>query len=178
VRLSQLGTEVTVWPIVPAPDDCVAISGMRIGRGNRSIRRKSNFVHTTNPTWPDPDSQLRRRGGIPATKHLSYFIKRLTVILATTLWSTPFPVLFCRGRNRIYWWIWSRVMGMHAKSFLLLMLYCDYICRTLGSEGRGNWIESLRLTCGGRMGGRDASFVPYSWRKLHAPPSNGSNAQE
>jgi hypothetical protein len=41
VRLSPLGTSTTNWPIVPAPDDddddeCGAVGGMRIGRGNRS----------------------------------------------------------------------------------------------------------------------------------------------
>jgi hypothetical protein len=35
VRLSPLGTSVTIWPIVPAPDDSLefgAVGGMRIGR--------------------------------------------------------------------------------------------------------------------------------------------------
>jgi hypothetical protein len=44
VRPGPLGTSATVWPIVPAPDDdddeCGAVGGMRIGRGNRSTRRK------------------------------------------------------------------------------------------------------------------------------------------
>jgi hypothetical protein len=45
LRLSPLGTEATVWPIVPATDDdddddCGVIGGMRIDRGNRSTRRK------------------------------------------------------------------------------------------------------------------------------------------
>jgi hypothetical protein len=58
VRLSTLGTAATVWPIVPAPDDyddddeCGAVGGMRIGRGNRSTRRKpapSVSLSTINP---------------------------------------------------------------------------------------------------------------------------------
>jgi hypothetical protein len=38
VRLSLLSTSATNWPIAPAPndDDCGAVGGMRIGRGNRS----------------------------------------------------------------------------------------------------------------------------------------------
>jgi hypothetical protein len=38
----SLGTSATEWPIVPAPGDCDcgAIGGMKIGRGNRSARRK------------------------------------------------------------------------------------------------------------------------------------------
>jgi hypothetical protein len=35
-RASPLGTLATNWPVVPALDDeeCGAVSGMRIGRGN------------------------------------------------------------------------------------------------------------------------------------------------
>jgi hypothetical protein len=46
VRLSPLGRSATIWPIVPAPnnddddDECGAVGGMRIGRGNQSNRRK------------------------------------------------------------------------------------------------------------------------------------------
>jgi hypothetical protein len=39
VRLSPLGTSATNWPTLPAPDDG-AFRGMRIGRGNRSTRKK------------------------------------------------------------------------------------------------------------------------------------------
>jgi hypothetical protein len=47
VRLSPLGTSATNWPIVPAPmmdDECGAVGGMRIGRGNRSTQRKPASV--------------------------------------------------------------------------------------------------------------------------------------
>jgi hypothetical protein len=41
VRLIPLGTSVTNWPIVPAPDDKYGtFGGMRIGRGNLSTVRK------------------------------------------------------------------------------------------------------------------------------------------
>jgi hypothetical protein len=39
-KLGPLDTSATEWPIVPAPGDCGAIGGMKIGRGNRSTRRK------------------------------------------------------------------------------------------------------------------------------------------
>jgi hypothetical protein len=41
-KLGPLGTSATEWPIVPAPDDCDngEFDGMKIGRGNRSTRRK------------------------------------------------------------------------------------------------------------------------------------------
>jgi hypothetical protein len=47
-----------------------AIGGMKIGRGNRSTRRKpapAPLCPPQNPTWPDPG-----RGGKPATNRLSY----------------------------------------------------------------------------------------------------------
>jgi hypothetical protein len=63
VRLSQLGTSATNWPIVPAPDDdddddddgeeCGVVCGMRIDRGNQSTCRKpapSGTLSVTNPT--------------------------------------------------------------------------------------------------------------------------------
>jgi hypothetical protein len=67
------------WPLVQAPDDrwgdCGAIGEMKIGRGNRSTRRKpapAPLCPTTNPTWPDPGSNPGRRSGKPATNRLSY----------------------------------------------------------------------------------------------------------
>jgi hypothetical protein len=40
--LGPLGTSATEWPIVPATGDCddAEFGGMKIGRGNRSTRRK------------------------------------------------------------------------------------------------------------------------------------------
>jgi hypothetical protein len=40
--MGPLGTSATEWPIVPAPDDYDdgEIGGLKIGRGNRSSRRK------------------------------------------------------------------------------------------------------------------------------------------
>jgi hypothetical protein len=42
VQLGPLGTSATDWPIVPAPGDYDdgEFGGMKIDRGNRSIRRK------------------------------------------------------------------------------------------------------------------------------------------
>jgi hypothetical protein len=56
-------------------DEYGAVCGMRIGRENRSTRRKPVTIATfssTNPTWRDLDSNPGRRGGKPATKPLSY----------------------------------------------------------------------------------------------------------
>jgi hypothetical protein len=44
-RLSPLGTSATNWPIVPDPDndddECGAVGGMRVSRGNQSTRKKT-----------------------------------------------------------------------------------------------------------------------------------------
>jgi hypothetical protein len=69
-KLGPLGTAAIYCPIVPAPGDCEDgefFGGMKIGKGNRSTRRKP-----TNPTWPDPGLNPGRRGGKPATNRLSY----------------------------------------------------------------------------------------------------------
>jgi hypothetical protein len=75
VRLSPLGTSATVRPIVPASDDdeCGAVGGMRIGRGNRSTRRKPDPVQLCPPQIPHGLTwNPGRRGGKPRTNRLSY----------------------------------------------------------------------------------------------------------
>jgi hypothetical protein len=47
-------------------DECGAVGGMRIGRGDGSVT-----LFTTNPTWPDLLWNPDRRGGKPATNSLS-----------------------------------------------------------------------------------------------------------
>jgi hypothetical protein len=56
-------------------DECGAVGGMRIARGNRSTRRKPApvpLVPPKNPTRPDLGSNPGRRGGKPASNRLSY----------------------------------------------------------------------------------------------------------
>jgi hypothetical protein len=56
-------------------DECGAVGGIRLGRGNRSTRRKpalSDTLPTTNATWTEMVSNPCRRGGKPATNRLSY----------------------------------------------------------------------------------------------------------
>jgi hypothetical protein len=49
VRLSPFGTSAVNCLILPAPDDeeCGAVDGIRIGKGNRSTRRKPVLAHHT-----------------------------------------------------------------------------------------------------------------------------------
>jgi hypothetical protein len=46
VQLGPLGTAVTDWPIVPTPGDYDdgEFGGMKIGKGNRSTRRKPTLA--------------------------------------------------------------------------------------------------------------------------------------
>jgi hypothetical protein len=75
-QLGPLGTAATNTPIVPAPGDYDdgETGGMMIGRGNRSTRRKPVQVPLCPPQTPHacPDANVGRRGGKPATNHLSY----------------------------------------------------------------------------------------------------------
>jgi hypothetical protein len=64
VQLGPLGTAATNKPIVPAPGDYDdgEISGMMIGRGNRSTRRKPAPVPLCPPQTPHT---LPRREPVP-----------------------------------------------------------------------------------------------------------------
>jgi hypothetical protein len=68
-------------------DECGAVGGLRIGRGNRSTRRKpapSATLSTTNPTWPDPG--LER--GPPQWE--AWAMARLNfLLLAAVPWVSP-----------------------------------------------------------------------------------------
>jgi hypothetical protein len=66
---SPLGTAATTallyQPQMIDEGDCGAVGGMKIGRGNRSTRKKpcpNATLSTSNPTWPEPDSSPDRRG--------------------------------------------------------------------------------------------------------------------
>jgi hypothetical protein len=63
-------------------DECGAVGGMRIGKGNRSTRRKLTTLSTANPTWPEMGSNPGRRGGKPAINRLSYGTANYTSYLS------------------------------------------------------------------------------------------------
>jgi hypothetical protein len=88
VRLSQLRTSATNWPIVPAPD-CRWWAWS--SRWNENWQGKPTYSEktcpnstssTTNPTWPDLGSNPGCRCGKPATNRLSFGTANLT-----TRWS-------------------------------------------------------------------------------------------
>jgi hypothetical protein len=69
--------------------DCGAIGGMKIGRETKYSEKTclSATLSTTNPTWPNPGSNLGRRGGKPATNRLSYGAAP-GLLLVNPLWQT------------------------------------------------------------------------------------------
>jgi hypothetical protein len=62
-KLGPLGTSATEWPIVPAPGDYDngEIGGMKIGRGNRSNRRKPAPAPLCPPHIPLDQTGARSR---------------------------------------------------------------------------------------------------------------------
>jgi hypothetical protein len=74
VRLTPLGTSATIWPIVSAPDDddeCGAVGGIRIGRGNRSTRRKPARVPVFPSQIPHYLTRDRTQGAAVGSQRLT-----------------------------------------------------------------------------------------------------------
>jgi hypothetical protein len=66
-KLGPLGTSATEWPVVPAPCDCDddgEFGGMKIGRGNRSTRRKPAPAPLSPPQIPLDQTQARTRAAV------------------------------------------------------------------------------------------------------------------
>jgi hypothetical protein len=68
-KLGPLGTSATEWPIVPAPGDYDdgEIGGMKIGRGNRSTRRKPAPA----PLCPLDQTRARTRAAAVGSQRLT-----------------------------------------------------------------------------------------------------------
>jgi hypothetical protein len=64
-RLSPLGTSATIWQSWMIDDEYGTVGGMRIGRGNQSIRRKPAQVPLCPPQIPHKLTwdQARAPGG-------------------------------------------------------------------------------------------------------------------
>jgi hypothetical protein len=65
VQLGPLGTSATNWPIVPAPGDYEGgeFGGIMIGRGNRSLQKKTDPLPLCSPQIPH--DQTGREPGKP-----------------------------------------------------------------------------------------------------------------
>jgi hypothetical protein len=68
VRLSLLDTSATNWPVYQPrmidDDECGAVGGMRIGRGNRSTRRKPVPAPLCSPQIPHDLTRARTRAAL------------------------------------------------------------------------------------------------------------------
>jgi hypothetical protein len=88
VILGPLGTSATVGllyqPRMIDDDNYGAVGGMRIGRGNRSTRRKPAPVPLCPPQIPHHLIWDRTRGK-PATNHLSYGTASNAVTMVTNI---------------------------------------------------------------------------------------------
>jgi hypothetical protein len=72
-KLGPLGTSATKWPIVPAPGDYDGgeFGGMKIGRGNRSTRRKLVPVPLCKPQIPLDPTRARIRAAAVESQRLT-----------------------------------------------------------------------------------------------------------
>jgi hypothetical protein len=72
-KLGPLGTSATEWPVVPAPDDYddEEFSGMKIGKGNRSTRRKPAPVPLCPPQIPLHQTRARTRTAAVGSQRLT-----------------------------------------------------------------------------------------------------------
>jgi hypothetical protein len=72
-NLGPLGTSATEWPIVPAPGDYDngEISGMKMGKGNRSTRRKRAPAPLCPPQIPLDQTRARTRAAAVGSQRLT-----------------------------------------------------------------------------------------------------------
>jgi hypothetical protein len=72
-KLGPLGTSAPEWPIVPAPGDYDdgKFGGMKIGRGNRSTRRKPAPAPLCPPQIPLEQTWARTRAAAVGSQRLT-----------------------------------------------------------------------------------------------------------
>jgi hypothetical protein len=72
-KLGPLGTSATNWPIVLAPGNCEdeEFGGMKIGRGNRSTRRKPAPASHYPPQIPLDQTRARTRAAAVGSQRLT-----------------------------------------------------------------------------------------------------------
>jgi hypothetical protein len=80
-KLCPLGTSATEWPIVPAPGDYDdgEVGGTKIGRGNRSTRRKPAPAPLCPPQIPSDQTRARTRAAAVGTEFLYLNLSALLV---------------------------------------------------------------------------------------------------
>jgi hypothetical protein len=73
VQMGPLGTSATDWPIVPDPGDYDdgEFGGMKIGRGNRSTRRKPASAPLCPTQIPLDKTRARTRAAVVGSQRLT-----------------------------------------------------------------------------------------------------------
>jgi hypothetical protein len=91
-KLGPLSTSATNWPIVPAPGDCEdeEFGGMKIGRGNRSTRRKPAPAPLCPPQ--NVHDQTRARTWAAAVRSQRLTMVRPIPLLASTFYLSSFCI--------------------------------------------------------------------------------------
>jgi hypothetical protein len=119
-KLGPLGTSATEWPIVPALRDCDGeFSGMKIVRGNRSIRRKlapvplcppqiplvKPVLEPGPPRWEVSDQPLELWRGLPepltsmTDAHFRCSFSIVSSLLSRIRWSNCYDSLICASQQ-------------------------------------------------------------------------------
>jgi hypothetical protein len=83
VQLGTLGTSATDWPIVPAPGDYDdgEFGGIKIGRGNRSTRRKPAPAPLCTPQIPLENRARTRAAAVGSRQLTAWAMARLSLHL-------------------------------------------------------------------------------------------------
>jgi hypothetical protein len=71
--MGPLGTSATEWPIVPTLGDYddEGFGGIKIGRGNRSTRRKPAPSPLCPPQIPNDETRTRTRAAVMGSQRIS-----------------------------------------------------------------------------------------------------------
>jgi hypothetical protein len=152
-------------------DDYGAVGGMRLGRGNRSTRRKPAPVPLCPPQIPhDLGSNPGRRGGKPATNRLScgtastscltpntrVFLEKF-IIVPQLLEKYTVLYVHCRVHESRHWTIWIETSFHLISLRSILILSCHVRVGLLSGWSRG--FEPTLFVC--------FSSLPFV---LHAVP--------
>jgi hypothetical protein len=130
----------TNWPIVPGPnvnddddDECGAVGGMRIDKGNWSTWGKPAPVPLCSPQIPHGLTWARTRAAVVGSRWLTAwamvwpFAHGLPCLLLTycwcLAWHTPWP---CRWRQYIHlkwWWYCTDLQSIITQKMVLFIEY-------------------------------------------------------
>jgi hypothetical protein len=115
-KLGPLSTSATKWPIVPAPGDYddAEFVGMKIGRGNRSIRRKPAPAPLCPPQIPLDQTRVWIESQL-----LSIHIVSCAVLFTLVLWPHSINQLV-RWQYRVQVWQLNVIFDVHVEQEHLL----------------------------------------------------------